>query len=221
MKALATILGREIRLAFRHGADSLLVVAFFALAVVLFPLGVGPEPNVLVRIAPGIIWVAALLASLLSLERLFAPDYEDGSLDLLALAPVPLSIVVIAKVVAHWLATGLIVTIAAPILGLLLRLNVDTIVVLVAALGLGTPILSLVGAVGAGLVLGSRRGGVLLAILLLPLYTPVLIFGAAAVDAANLGFSAEGPLLMLGALCLSALALSPWATAAALRQAIE
>ena len=221
MSAFRSVLGREMRLAFRHGTDSLMVVAFFALAVVLFPLGVGPEPNMLVRIAPGIVWVAALLASLLALERLFGPDYDDGSLDLLALAPLPLGGIVVAKVLAHWIATGLIVTITAPVLGLLLGLETDAIVLLIAGLALGTPVLSLVGAVGAGLVLGSRRGGVLLAILLLPLYTPVLIFGAGAVDAATLGLAAEGPLLMLGALLLAALALCPWAAAAALRQAIE
>jgi heme exporter protein B len=216
-----SVLRRDLRLAFRHGADSLLVVGFFALAVVLFPFGVGPEPNVLARIAPGIVWVAALLASLISLERLFAPDYEDGSLDLLVLAPMPLAGVVIAKVLAHWIATGLMVIVAAPVLGLLLRLEAGAIALLAAALALATPVLSLIGAVGAALVLGSRRGSVLLAILLLPLYIPVLIFGSAAVDAAVLGFSAEGPLLMLAALFLAALALSPWAAAVALRQAIE
>ena len=221
MNGIRIILRRDLRLAFRHGADSLLVVGFFALAVVLFPLGVGPEPNVLARIAPGIVWVAALLASLISLERLFAPDYEDGSLDLLALAPVPLGGVVVAKVLAHWIATGLVVIVAAPVLGVLLRLEAEAIALLVAALAVGTPTLSLLGAVGAALVLGTRRGSVLLAILLLPLYIPVLIFGAAAVDAAILGFSAAGPLLMLAALFLAALAVCPWTAAAALRQAIE
>lgn len=215
------LLRRELRLAFRQGADSLMAVGFFVLAVVLFPLGVGPEPNLLARIAPGILWVAALLAAMLALERLFQSDYEDGSLELLGLAPLPLELVVLAKVAAHWLTTGVPLIAAAPLLALLLNLDSGGFVALVSSLALGTPTLSLIGALGASLVLGARRGGVLLSLLVLPLYAPVLIFGAAAVEAAVGGGAARPHLLILAALLLAALPLTPWASAAALRQALE
>jgi heme exporter protein B len=201
--------------------DSLMAVVFFVLAVVLFPFGVGPEPDMLTRIAPGVIWVAALLASMLALERLFQTDYEDGSLELLALAPVPLEAVVVAKVAAHWLTTGLPLIAAAPLLAIFLNMETDGFAALIGALALGTPLLSLVGAVGAALILGSRRGGVLLSLLVLPLFIPVLIFGVAAVDAASFGYPVRPHLLMLGGLLLAALVMTPWAAAAALRQAIE
>ena len=215
------MIGRELRLALRQGMDSLMVVVFFVLAVVLFPLGVGPEANLLARIAAGVIWVAALLAAMLSLERLFQNDFDDGSLELLVLAPVPLEVVVLAKVGAHWLTTGLPLMVTAPLLAVLLNLGADGFLVLIATLALGTPTLSLIGAVGAALVLGSRRGGVLLSLLLLPLYIPVLVFGVGAIDAAVGGFAARAQILILGALFLGALALCPWAAAAALRQALE
>jgi heme exporter protein B len=221
MSRFAAIVRRDLRLALRQGMDSVMVVAFFVIAVVLFPFGVGPEPNVLARISAGVIWVAALLASMLALERLFQTDYEDGSLDLLALAPVPLEIVVIAKVIAHWLTTGLPLIVAAPLLALLLNMGADGLWALVAALALSTPTLSLIGAVGAGLILGARRGGMLLSLLVLPLYIPILIFGVAAVDAAVAGFSVRPQFLVLAGLLLAALALAPWAGAAAVRQALE
>lgn len=221
MGAFFILIKRELSLAFRQGFDSLMVVSFFVIAVVLFPFGVGPEPTVLARIAAGTIWVAALLAAMLSLERLFQTDYEDGSLELLALAPVPLEIVVLAKVTAHWLTTGLPLIVTAPLLAVLMHLPSNGFWVLILALALGTPTLSLVGAVGAALILGSRRGGVLLSLLVLPLYIPVLIFGVAAVEAAIGGFNVRPQLLILSGLFVGALALTPWASAAGLRQALE
>ena len=221
MNRFAVILGRDLRLAVRQGVDSLMVVAFFVLAVVLFPFGVGPEPGVLARVAPGVIWVAALLAAMLSLERLFQADQEDGSLELMALEPVALEVVVLAKGAAHWLTTGVPLIVAAPLLAVLLNLPGDGLALLLLALLLGTPTLSLIGAVGAALILGARRGGVLLSLLVLPLFIPVLIFGVAAVDAALGGFSARPHLLILAALLLAALPLCTWAAAAALRQGLE
>ena len=221
MNAFLTMVRRDLNLAFRQGFDSLMVVTFFIIAVVLFPFGVGPEPNTLARIAAGTIWVAALLASMLSLERLFQTDYEDGSLELLALAPVPLELTVLAKVCAHWITTGLPLIVTAPLLAVLMQLPEAGYIVLIAALALGTPALSLIGAVGAALILGSRRGGVLLSLLVLPLYIPVLIFGVSAVDAAIVDMTVRPHLLILGAMFVGALALTPWAAAAALRQALE
>lgn len=221
MRAAAATVRRDIQLALRHGADSLAVVLFFVLAVILFPFGVGPEPNILARIAAGVIWVAALLASMLALERLFQTDYEDGSLEILALAPLPLEAVVAAKIVAHWITTGLPLLLAAPVLALLLNMPGDAFWVLIVALALGTPSLSLVGAIGAALILGARRGGVLLSLVLLPLYIPVLIFGVAAVDAAASGLPARPHLLLLASFLLAAMALAPLAAGAALRQALE
>ncbi len=221
MTGFMLILRRDLRLAQRQGMDSVIVVMFFVLAVVLFPFGVGPEPNILARIAAGVIWVAALLSSMLSLERLFQTDYEDGSLELLTLSPITLEIAVLAKIAAHWLTTGLPLIVAAPLLGVLLNMPVAGFPMLILALALGTPILSLIGAVGAGLILGSRRGGVLLSLLILPLYIPVLIFGVSAVDAVIGGFEAKAQLLILGGFLLAALPLCPWAAAAAVRQAVE
>ena len=219
--SFAAVLRRELRLALRQGSDSVMVVAFFVIAATLFPFGVGPEPNTLARIAPGVVWVTALLASMLSLDRLFQTDYEDGSLELLGLTPAPLAVVVTGKIAAHWLTTGLPLIAAAPLLAVLLNLPEAGFWPLIAAMALGTPSLSLIGAVGAGLVLGARRGGVLLSLLVLPLYIPILIFGVGAVDAAVLARSPEPHLMILGAILLVALALAPWATAAAVRQAVE
>jgi heme exporter protein B len=221
MKSFLAIVRRDVRLAFRQGTDTLMTLAFFVIAVVLFPFGVGPEPNVLARIGGGVVWVAALLASMLALERLFQTDYEDGGLELLALAPVPLHNVVLAKVLAHWLATGLPLAVAAPMLGVLMNLSPEVFPVLVAALLLGTPTLSLIGAIGAGLILGARRGGVLLALLVLPLFIPILVFGVSVVELAAQGLSPHASLLILGGLLLAAFALGPWAAAAAVRQALE
>jgi len=221
MSVFVSLVKRDLSLAFRQGFDSMMVVAFFVIAVVLFPLGVGPEVNVLARIASGTIWVAALLSSMLSLERLFQTDYDDGSLELLALSPVALEVTVIAKVVAHWLTTGLPLILTAPLLAVLMQLPEEGFLVLVVGLALGTPALSLIGAVGAALVLGSRRGGVLLSLLILPLYIPVLIFGVSAVDAAISDLTVRPHLLILAGLFVATLALTPWASAAALRQALE
>ena len=221
MTTFFDVVRRDLRLALRLGNDSILVLAFFVLTVVLFPFGIGPESNVLERVAPGVLWVVALLASMLSLDRLFQADYEDGSLELLSLTPAPLSVLVIAKVTAHWLTTGLPLMAAAPLLAVLLNMNADGFSTLMLAMLLGTPSLSLIGAIGAGLVLGARRGGVLVSLLILPLYVPVLIFGVGAVDAAVHGFSPKAQLLVLGAILLAALPMAPWATSAALRQAIE
>lgn len=221
MTAFRHMLVRDLRLALRQGLDATMAVAFFVIAGALFPLGVGPEPNILARIAPGVVWVAALLAVLLSLDRLFQQDFEDGSLELLALSPAPLELTVLAKTCAHWITTGLLLIAASPLLAVLLHLPAEGFAVLLAAMALGTPSLSLIGAVGAALSLGARRGGVLMSVLVLPLYIPVLIFGVSAVDAAILGFSPRPHLLLLGAILAAALPLAPLTAAAALRQAME
>jgi heme exporter protein B len=221
MSGFMSVLKRDLHLATRQGMDNMMVVMFFVLAVILFPFGVGPEPNILARIAAGVIWVAALLASMLSLERLFQTDYEDGSLELLTLSPIALEVIVLAKITAHWLTTGLPLIVAAPLLAVLLNMNTEGFPILIVALLLGTPSLSLIGAVGAALILGSRRGGVLLALLILPLYIPVLIFGVSAVDAVMGGLESKAQLLIMGAFLLGALPLCPWAAAAGVRQAIE
>jgi len=219
--AFWALVARDLRLALRQGSDAALVVAFFVLAVVLFPFGVGPEPQLLARIAAGVVWVTALLAALLSLDRLFQQDYEDGSLEVIALAPLPLEAAVLAKCLAHWLTTGLPLAVVGPALAALLRLDGAGYLPLIFAMALGTPSLSLVGAVGASLSLGARRAGVLLSLLVLPLYIPVLIFGVAAVEQAVAGFPIRPHLLILTALLLAALPLAPWAAAAALRPALE
>lgn len=199
----------------------MLVVVFFLLTVTLFPLGIGPETAVLQRIAPGVIWVAALLAAMLSLDRLFQVDYEDGSLDQLALAPLPLELVAAAKCIAHWLSTGLPLLVISPLLGVLLNLSKDAYSTLLLAMAIGTPSLSLVGGVGAALTVGIRRGGVLLSLLVLPLYIPILIFGVGAIDAALVGLGGSAHLLVLAAVLAAALPLAPWAIAAALRLNLE
>ena len=221
MIGIALLVRRDLRLAFRGGTDAMMGVIFFVLAAVLFPFGVGPDAEILPRIGGGIIWVVALLAALLSLERMFAPDHEDGSLDLLYLSQVSLTQLALAKAIAHWLTSGVLLLIAAPILALFYSLPDTALLPLLAAMLLGTPTLSLVGAIGAALTLGVRRGGVLLALLLLPLYIPVLIFGAGSVDGAIAGRDIGPQLMVLGGFLLAALALAPWATAAALRQAID
>jgi len=216
------IVARDLKLALRRGwSDSTMVVTFFVLTVVLFPLGVGPDTAILARIGPGIIWVTALLASMLSLERLFQADFEDGSLDLLVLGSLPLEAVVLAKSLAHWLTTGMALIVAAPVLALLLNMSAEGFAALVLAMLLGTPSLTLIGAVGAALTVGARRGGALLSLLVLPLYVPVLIFGVGAVDAAILGMAMRPHFLILGALLAGTLVLAPLAGGAALRQAVQ
>ncbi|MGH7088678.1 MAG: heme exporter protein CcmB, partial [Stellaceae bacterium] len=212
---------RDLGLALRQSGDTGLVLGFFVLVVVLFAFGVGPEAATLRRIGAGIVWVAALLAALLSLDRLFQPDYEDGGLDLLVLSPLPLELAVLAKTAAHWVASGLPLVIASPVLALAVDLAPGAIPILMLSLLIGTPILSLIGSVAAALVLGARRQGVLLSLLVLPLYVPPLIFGAGAAGVGAAESATRASLLLLGALALAALALCPWASAAALRQALE
>jgi heme exporter protein B len=219
VSAFLALLSRDLRLAMRSGGDVAAVLAFFVITVVLFPLGVGPELALLGRIAAGVVWVAALLATLLALDRLFAQDYEDGSLDLMMLSPLPLEAVVLAKALAHWLLTGLPLILLSPLMAAMLGLQAGAWPVLALSLLLGTPCLSLIGAVGSALTLGARRGGALLALLILPLFVPVLIFGAAAVEAVATGLTARPHLLLLGGCLAAALPLAPIAAAAALRQA--
>lgn len=221
MKAFRLLVERDVRLALRQGSAATMAVMFFVLAVTLFPLGVGPEANMLARISAGVIWVAALFAAMLSLDRLFQADFEDGSLDQLCLGPLPLELVVAAKCLAHWLTTGVPLIVAAPVLALLLNMEADGFGALVLAMALGTPILSLIGAIGAALTVTVRRGGVLLSLVVLPLYIPVLIFGVAAIEGAVLGLGAGSALTMLVAFLLVALVLAPWAGAAALRVSLE
>lgn len=208
---------RDLRLAFRSGGGFGLGLAFFLILCVLVPLGVGPDPQVLARIAPGILWVGALLACLLTLDRIFALDHEDGSLDLLAVAPIPLEGVVALKAAAHWTVTGLPLALVAPGLGVLLNLPGPAYGWLLAALILGTPALSIIGAFGAALTVGLKRGGLLLSLLVLPLYMPTLIFGAEVVRRGAEGLEPLMPLILLGAITLGALAGLPIAAAAALR----
>ena len=214
---MRALLLRDLRLATRAGGGFGLGLAFFLLVAVLVPLGVGPERTVLGRIAPGILWLGALLACLLSLDRMFALDYEDGSLDLLAIAPIPMEAVVAIKALAHWLVTGLPLVAAAPVLALMMNLAPPGYLWLVVALALGTPALSVIGAFGAALVVGVKRGGLLLGLLVLPLYVPVLIFGADLVRRGADGLPVQVPLMLLAAITLASAALLPYAAAAALR----
>lgn len=217
MSAARAVLARELALALRSGGGAGLGLAFFLTAVLLVPFGSGPEPERLATVAVGTLWVAALLASLLSLDRLFQADAEDGTLDQLALAPLPLEALVALKATGHWLTTGLPLVIAAPILGVTLSLAPASMPWLVASLALGTPALSFLGAVGAAITVGVRRGGLLLSILVLPLYVPTLIFGARAATAASTGADPLPALILTGGLTLFVLAGAPFAAAAALR----
>ena len=221
IRACGQIILRDLRLALRQGLDAVMVLMFFVITVTLFPLGVGPEPNLLARMGPGAIWVAALLSTMLSLDRLFQHDYEDGSLELLVLSPVPLEALVLAKVAAHWLLTGLPLIVGSPLLATFMNMPTEGLLVLMVSMLLGTPVSSFIGAVGGALTLGARRGGVLVSLLVLPLYIPLLIFGVAAVDAAIGGLSVKPHLLFLGAMLAAAIPLATWAAAAALRQACE
>ena len=221
MSGFLLVLRRDTALAFKQGGGAMLAVMFFVLVVTMFPLAVGPGPETLARIGAGVVWVAAMLSALLSLDRLFQADLEDGSLDLLALAPVPLAMTVLAKCAAHWLTTCLPLIVVAPVLGLLLNMPIAGLAALLAAMLVGTPALSLFGAIGAALTVAVRRGGVLVSLLVLPLYIPVLIFGVGAVDAAVAGLAMRAHLLLLAALSLGAAVLAPIAGAAALRLALE
>ena len=219
--ALGAVIRRDLLLAMRRKSDVLTTLFFFIIVVSLFPLGVGPEMAMLRQIAPGVLWVAALLATMLSLNRLFAADHADGTLEQMALSAVPLGVLVTGKVIAHWLLSGLPLALLAPVLGLQFDLAAGSLAVLVVSLLFGTPVLSLIGAVGAALTLGVRGGGVLVSLLVLPLYVPVLIFGAGAVEADLTGLGATAHLSLLAAFLALAAFFGPWATTVALRIALE
>jgi heme exporter protein B len=215
--AFAAVLKRDLTLALRHRSELANPIVFFVVVVTLFPLALGPEREILMRVAPGIIWVAALLAATLSMDRMFRMDFEDGSLEQLLLTPHPPSVLVLAKILAHWLVTGLPLILVSPLLALLLHLPMTALPTLLASLALGTPVMSLVGAIGVALTVGLRRGGMLLTLLVLPLYVPVLIFAAGAVDNAAAQLPVAGQLYFLAALLVLSLTLAPVATAASLR----
>jgi heme exporter protein B len=215
------IVARDLTLAWKRQADVLSTLFFFVIVVSLFPLGIGPETQLLRSIAPGVVWVAALLASMLSLGRLFANDYQDGTLEQLLLTPQPLYLVVLGKVLAQWLVAEVPLVLIAPLLGIQFDLPPHTLLILFISLLIGTPVLSLIGSIGAALTLGLRGGGVLIALLILPLYIPVLIFGAGAVDASIVAGNVEANIYLLGALLALCLVFAPWATSAALRISLE
>ncbi len=218
---LGLVIRRDLMLAMRRRADVLTTLIFFVMVVSLFPLGVGPEMDMLRKMAAGVVWVAALLASMLSLARMFSADYLDGTLEQMLLAPQPLSVLVLGKILAHWMLSGLPLALMAPVLGLQFDMPPEALWVLIASLLLGTPILSMIGAVGAALTLGLRGGGVLVSLLVLPLCIPVLIFGTGAVEAVSSGMSVSPHLLLLGSLLVLASAFTPWVTALALRISME
>ncbi len=219
--AFWAVLERDLLIALRRRADVLTTFFFFVIVVSLFPLGIGPEPGTLREIAPGVVWVSALLAAMLSLARMFSGDFADGTLEQLVLTPQPLTLLVLAKVAAHWLTTGLPLVLIGPLLGLQFDLPVDELWILVLSLLIGTPSLSMIGAVGAALTLGVRGGGALTSLLVLPLYVPVLIFGAGAVAATANGTGAGGHLSLLGAMLMLSLVFAPWAIGAALKISLE
>ena len=215
------IIRRDLLLAMRRQSDVLTTLFFFVIVVSLFPLSVGPEMNMLRTMAPGVVWVAALLASMLALGRMFSSDYLDGTLEQMLLSPHSLSMLVLGKAFAHWLVTGVPLVLMAPILGIQYDLPADALYVLTASLLLGTPILSLIGAIGAALTLGLRGGGVLVSLLVLPLYIPVLIFGSGAVEASSAGLGYGAHFSLLGAFLLVSLVFAPWAAASSLRISME
>jgi heme exporter protein B len=218
---LGLVIRRDLLLAMRRRTDVLTTLVFFVMVVSLFPLGVGPEPDMLRKMASGVVWVAALLASMLSLPRMFSADHADGTLEQMMLAPQSLSVLVLGKIVAHWMLSGLPLALIAPVLGLQFDMSAQALWILVLALLLGTPVLSMIGAIGAALTLGLRGGGVLVSLLVLPLCIPVLIFGAGAVEAVNGGMSAVSNLALLGAFMLFALVFTPFVAAQALRISME
>jgi len=221
MDIVMAIIRRDLSLVMRQGSDAFVVLIFFIVTVTLFPLGVSPDPLILQNLASGIVWVGALLAAMLSLDRLFQTDYDDGSLELLVLSPYPLEIVVLCKCFVHWLTTGLPIMVISPVLALMLNIKTGAFLYLITSMALGTPIISLLGAVGAALVLGSRRSGVLIALLIIPLTIPILLFGVGAIQAATEGYSASSPLMFLGAFLLFSIALCPWVIASSLRQVVS
>lgn len=220
-RGMLLVMQRDLRIAWRRRADTVAALLFFIIVASLFPLAVGAEPELLRRIAPGVVWVAALLASMLSLTRLFTDDYRDGTLEQLLLAATPLPLLIFGKTAAHWLLSGLPLIIVSPLLALQFHLNAEATLALTVSLLIGTPILSLIGAVGSALTVGVRGAAVLLALLILPLYVPVLVFGAGAVGATLDGMAASGHYSLLGAMLVLAMFLAPWACAAALRIAYD
>ena len=221
MDIVMAIIRRDLSLVMRQGSDAFVILIFFIVTVTLFPLGVSPDALILQNLASGIVWVGDLLAAMLSLDRLFQTDYDDGSLELLVLSPYPLEIVVLCKCFVHWLTTGLPIMAISPVLALMLNIKTGAFLYLVTSMALGTPIISLLGAVGAALVFGSRRSGVLIALLIIPLTIPILLFGVGAIQAATEGYSASSPLMFLGALLLFSIALCPWVIASSLRQVVS
>lgn len=219
--AFTQFIRRELLIAFRRQTDVFNPLWFFIIVITLFPLSVGAEPALLARIASGIIWVAALLAALLSLERLFRDDFQDGALEQAMLTPLPLSIIVLAKVLAHWLLTGVPLILLSPLLAVLLSFNSSTWLAVVLTLLLGTPTLSFIGAIGVALTVGLQKGGVLLSLLVLPLFIPVLIFSTSAIDAAAIGMPYNGQLAILAAILIGAITLTPFAISAALRVSVR
>ncbi|MDD1611927.1 MAG: heme exporter protein CcmB [Methylococcaceae bacterium] len=220
-RAFLAIIRRDLVLAFRRRAEMINPLLFFILVITLFPLGIGAQPNLLQSIAPGVIWVAALLAAMLSLDSLFRSDFDDGSLEQMLLSPHPASLLVLAKVIAHWLVTGLPLLLVAPLLAIFLGLPNHALGVLLLTLLLGTPVLSLIGGIGVALTVGLRRGGMILSLLVLPLYVPVLIFAGNAVQMAAGGLPVDAQISILIAILLLALVLAPWPTAAALKMSIN
>lgn len=221
MRALLAIIHRDLLLVMRRKSEVLTALFFFVVVTSLFPLGIGAEAALLRKIAPGVIWVAALLSTLLGLHRMFAADYQDGALEQLVLAPQPMVLLVAGKIIAHWLVCGLPLVILAPLIGIQFDLDTSSLSVLMATLLIGTPVLSLLGSIGAALTLGVRGGSVLMSLLILPLYIPVLIFGAGAVYANSIGLDTSGHFSLLGAILILALAFVPWVSAAAVKIAIE
>ncbi|MPW28766.1 heme exporter protein CcmB [Agarivorans sp. B2Z047] len=221
MHAFTTVVKRELLAAFRQKSDVLNPLWFILIVITLFPIAVGPEPLLLAKIAPGILWVAALLSSLLSLERLFRDDFADGSLEQMLMSGSSLALIALAKIVAHWLITGVPILLLSPLLAVLLSLEWQSFQATFYTLVLGTPVLSLIGSVGVALTVGLRKGGVLLSLLVLPLYIPVLIFATSAIEAASLSLPYAGHLAIMGAISLLALTLAPFATAAALKVSIN
>lgn len=215
------VISRDLTLAMRRRADVMTILVFFVMVASLFPLAVGSEPELLRKMAPGVVWVAALLASMLSLSRMFSADYADGTLEQMLLVPHSLSILVLSKIIAHWMLSGLPLVLIAPVLGLQFDMSGQALMVLIVTLLLGTPVLSIIGAIGAALTLGLRGGGVLISLLVLPLCIPVLIFGTGAVVQASEGANAAANLSLLGAILLMSLLFVPWVTAQALRISME
>ena len=221
MSPYFAVIKRDLLLSYRQGADLVMVLAFFLIASALFPLAVGPDPIILGRIASGIIWVLALLSVMLSLDRIFHNDYDDGALEQMAISPQSLYLIILAKIIAHWITTGIPLIILSPIIAIMLNLDNDAFITMILSLAIGTPILSLIGAIGAALSLGARRAGLLVAMLVLPLYIPILIFAISAIDASMNNFPVRPHLLFLAAILAAALPLAPFAAAASIRQAFE